>query len=115
MKSKKLLIAFMIALAVIPMIGTGCGGNNGGTPETDNPGFSNLLMGTGYENCLICHNIDDKNSAKNLNYHCLNINPVTFGTPGSDYSPKLQDCLLCHTSHSPDEAKTTFNCAMCHY
>ena len=116
MKIKKVLLLLIVILPAIVSLNVSCSSNNDEAVETDNSGLSEYFLSLGYENCLMCHGSSDKNTGKNLTDHCLHFDPESYmKITNIDYSPTLNDCLLCHTPHQKNVRSTIYECGRCHY
>ena len=116
MRIKKVSLLFIMFLPAIVLLSVSCSNNNEEAVETDNSGLSGFFLDLGYENCLMCHGSSDNNTNKNLSKHCLHFDPEAFMRINDiNYSPTLNDCLLCHTSHTEKGRRTTYECGRCHY
>jgi hypothetical protein len=116
MRIKKVSLLFIMFLLAIVLLSVSCSNNNEEAVETDNSCLSGFFLDLGYENCLMCHGSSDNNLSKNLSWHCLHLDPIAYvNITDIDYSPSLNDCLLCHTSHLPGGVKIIYNCAPCHF
>jgi hypothetical protein len=116
MKIKKSLFVLAAILITLVVLFGSCSSNNQQGGKGNNSVISNLFLELGYENCLICHNSDDNNNIINLSFHCLYFDPTAYVKINDiNYSPSLNDCLLCHTSHFPNGAKNIYNCGPCHF
>ena len=97
---------------LLPIISLSINCSTGETDESSSS-LSNHLLELGYENCLVCH--IESGSAVNLSHHCLHFDPINYvRIPSIDYSPSLNDCLICHTSHSSEKKRTVYDCSWCH-
>jgi hypothetical protein len=99
MRIKKTLLLSIVVLLPILLLSTSCSKNEA---EEDKSSISEELSSLGYENCLMCH----IGGTVALSHHCLHFDPVEYvRIPYKAYSPSLDDCLLCHTSHLPEGQK----------
>ncbi|MDD4924323.1 MAG: hypothetical protein PHF74_05765 [Dehalococcoidales bacterium] len=116
MRNKKSALLFIIVLLLpVLSLNISCSSNNDTVATADNSALTGFLLNLGYENCLMCHSSDDKNAGKNLNFHCLHFDPMSYSKiVREDYSPTLSDCLVCHKSHLEKGGKTIYDCGKCH-